>query len=157
MSRVTGNCNHAPIGRVAILTERFRDGEKLKTKEIAREFWPDKDKRTAAANVCQIMGGCKKWFLRWGMSFGYDKAKKAYCLLDETNIVRTSDKRVKDLQGWTKRVQQEVDVGMEQFGKDPQIRAFFELAVNEIQQVFLDSRRKQLNLLTSSKNDKSSN
>lgn len=126
--------------------KRFLDGEKLSAKEVANDYWKDTAFEVSRGRAYTTLLQVKKWMMRAGISFGSDPATALYQVLDETNVIRASDRRIHSLQSWIKTVQQEIDVGMETFGSDPAIRNFFELAVTDIQQALIDSRRKSLKL-----------
>ncbi len=135
-----------PVGPLTrSLMKRFEDGEKISAKEIAEEHFSHLPEFHAVARAYAAAMMVKRQFVRQGLSFGTHN--KAYQLLDETNIIRVSDTRTKQLQGWMKNVQEEIDIGISQFGSDPLIREALSEAVFGIQEHLIASGRKSFKLL----------
>jgi len=146
--RRKGDTSKAPSKgcEIARLVSRFKGGETMTAKELGQELWPKLPPHLQVSYAYGKLRCVKDWFLREGKSFG--NSNGTYQPLDETNIVRSSDNKITMLRSWQKNVQNEIDVGMEQFASDKDIREFFEMAILELHKSFIESREKNLKILT---------
>jgi len=133
-----------PRGLVAVLVDRFEDGEKLSAAELGMEFWPNLAPHRQYSYASMKLQHVRKWFIRRGKLFG--NVDGYYQLLEEGNVLQDTANQTKLLKSWTKKVQDILSTGMEQFAHIPALTTEFEKAQLQIQEDFVKMRRRQLQI-----------